>query len=126
MTDDTVVEFTGEWHGADENTPEPTEAEIQQAMDEIDFERLNSMVVSVLEYLTVRAVVDAPYYILTDDEKAIALFAADDDVKAVLSMLPDNFKCMNDEINDFIENDEVVDFITNADPGDEQPDEPAS
>lgn len=111
MTDDTVVEFTGEWHGADENTPEPTEAEIQQAMEEIDFERLNSMVVSVLEYLTVRAVVDAPYYIMTDDKKAIALFAADADVEAILSVLPDNFKCMNDEIDD---------FITNADPGDEQ------
>lgn len=111
MTDDTVVEFTGEWQGADENTPEPTEAEIQQAMEEIDFERLNSMVVSVLEYLTVRAVVDAPYYIMTDDKKAIALFAADADVEAILSVLPDNFKCMNDEIED---------FITNADPGDEQ------
>jgi len=116
MTDDNVVEFTGEWQGADEDTPEPTEEEIQQAMEDIDFERLNAMVISVLEYLTVRAVVDAPYYIMTDDKKAIALFAAEADVDALLSVLPDNFKCMNDEIDA---------FITNADPGDEQ-DEPTS
>ena len=120
--DDNVVEFTGEWQGADENAPAPTDEEIEAAMaelmDKVDFERLTEIISSSLEYLTIRAIADGGYYILTDDGSAMALFAANDDVKKVLDVMPENFKCMNDE-------EPTEEFITNADPGDEQ-DEPTA
>lgn len=116
MNDDNVVEFTGEWQG-DENAPELSDAEYDAAMEEIlervDYDQLNATVTGVLEYLTIRAVMDCGYYIMTDNKDAVAVFAANDDVKALMEALPKHFKCLNDEIMD-------EDFITNSDPGDEQ------
>ena len=113
--EDNVVEFTGEWQGSDESN-DMTEDEARIAMDEllaeVDLDRMNLIVSNVLEYLTYRAVNDTAYYIMTDDRSAMALFAAGDDAKTLISILPDTVKCMNDEYED--------DFITNSDPGDEQ------
>lgn len=68
---------------------------------------------AVLEFLTMRAVLDAPFTIFTDDKQAVAIFAANDDVAKIVETLPDNVK----EWDSFVESDE---FTTNADPGDEQ------
>lgn len=78
---------------------------------------------AVLEFLTLRSVMDGPYKIYTDDKSAVAIFAANDDVEAVVKGLPDNVKDWND-----MPMDDVEEFDTDRDPGDEQePDnEPAA
>lgn len=69
---------------------------------------------AVLEFLTMRAVIDAPFTIFTDDKQAVAIFAANDDVATIVDALPNNVKQWDDE---FVEADN---FTTNTDPGDEQ------
>lgn len=116
--EDNIVEFTGEWHGSSEELPE---GEYASAMEEllgtVEQEHLGRIVAGVLEFLTVRAIIDGPFYLMTDDERAITVFAAEDDAVALRDALPNNFKAWNE--------DEEQDFLTNHDPGDEQ-DEPAT
>lgn len=118
-TEDNVVEFTGEWHG---DEAEMTDAEYRTAMDElfatVDEKSLGTVISGVLEFLTVKAVIDGPYYILTDDKQAITVFAANKDAETLISLMPEKFTSWEDQ-------EDEDDFITNADPGDEQ-DEPTT
>lgn len=119
-TEDNVVEFTGEWQGTDEPV-DMTDAEYQSAMHEllsaVSEDQLGRIIAGVLEFLTARAVIDGAFYILTDDEQAITVFAANEDATALRDALPEHFKSWDDEM-------EVPPFDTDRDPGDEQ-DEPA-
>lgn len=116
-TEDNIVEFTGEWQGGDAEMPE---AEYRSAMEElfatIEEDALSMVISGVLEFLTVKAVIEGPYYIMTDDKQAVTVFAANDDAKVLVDNLPKNFVSWEDEVDE---------FITNADPGDEQ-DEPTT
>lgn len=91
--------------------------EYESAMHELvatsDEQSLGRTIAGVLEFLTARAVVDAPFYIKTDDDSAIAVFAAHDDAKALADSLPDTFKSWDEDLDE-------PEFLTNADPGDEQ------
>lgn len=120
MSDDNVVEFTGEWQG-DEAT-DMSEAEYESAMEEllmtVDEEQLGRTVSGVLEFLTVKAIVEGPYYILTEDKDAITVLAANSAVDEVLASLPESVRPFDETV-------EVPPFDTNSDPGDEQ-DEPAT
>lgn len=69
----------------------------------------------VLEFLTLRAVNDAPFMITTDNDEAIVVFAAEDDAKTLKDSLPDHFKNWDDDLE--------PEFLTDRDPGDEQPEE---
>jgi len=120
-TDDNIVEFTGEWQGADESielTQEEYDSAMTELLTQIDEDRLGRTIAGVLEFLTVRAIVDGPFYLMTDDEQAITIIAAHEDAKKIRDLLPDNFLSW-DQYEDKQE------FITNADPGDEQ-DEPTA
>lgn len=120
-TEDNVVEFTGEWQGTDdgvEMTQDEYEAAMAELMREVTDEDLAKMISGVLEILTARALIDGAYYILTDDENAMAVFATDKDAETLKSLLPKTFKSWEDDIG-------VVEYHTNTDPGDEQ-DEPAA
>lgn len=120
-TDDNIVEFTGEWQGADESielTQEEYDSAMTELLTQIDEDRLGRTIAGVLEFLTVRAIVDGPFYLMTDDEQAITIIAAHEDAKKIRDLLPDNFLSW-DQYED------KEDFITNADPGDEQ-DEPTA
>jgi len=111
-TEDNIVEFTGEWQGDEAEMPD---AEYRTAMDElfatVEQEALGTIISGVLEFLTVKAVIDGPYYILTDDKQAITVFAANEDAEMLMSLMPEKFTSWEDEEDD---------FTTNADPGDEQ------
>lgn len=113
-TEDNIVEFTGEWQGDDS---EMSEAEYQTAMEElfatVEQEALGTVISGVLEFLTVKAVVEGPYYIMTDDKQAVTVFAANEDAETLMSILPEGFTSWEDEA-------EADEFISNADPGDEQ------
>ena len=113
-TEDNIVEFTGEWQG-DES--EMTETEYRSAMEElfatIEQEALGTVISGVLEFLTAKAVVEGPYYIMTDDKQAVTVFASNEAAETLMRILPENFTSWEDE-------DETDEFITNADPGDEQ------
>jgi len=110
-TEDNIVEFTGEWQGDEAEMPD---AEYRTAMDElfatVEQEALGTIISGVLEFLTVKAVIDGPYYILTDDKQAITVFAANEDAEMLMSLMPEKFTSWEDEEDD---------FTTNADPGDE-------
>lgn len=96
--------------------------EYESAMHELvatsDEQSLGRKIAGVLEFLTARAVVDAPFYITTDDETAITVFAANDAAKALKDSLSDEYKSWDDDLDE-------PEFLTNADPGDEQ-DEPTA
>lgn len=113
-TEDNIVEFTGEWQGDDS---EMSDADYQTAMEElfatVEQEALGTVISGVLEFLTVKAVVEGPYYIMTDDKQAVTVFAANEDAETLMSILPEGFTSWEDE-------DEADEFISNADPGDEQ------
>lgn len=76
-------------------------------------ESLGRSIAGVLEFLTARAIVDGPYYIATDDDSAVAVFASDDAAKALRESLPNDYKSWEDDLDE-------PEFLTNADPGDEQ------
>jgi len=85
---------------------------------------IGERVAGVLEFLTVRAVIDGPFYIFTDNEDAMTLIAAGDVVdviRASLANIP--IKRWEDELD--VEEADVIPFTSNSDPGDEQ-DEPAA
>ena len=112
-TEDNIVEFTGEWQG---DASEMTETEYRSAMEElfatIEQEALGTVISGVLEFLTAKAVIEGPYYIMTDDKQAVTVFAANDAAETLMNLLPENFTSWEDEQDE--------EFITNADPGDEQ------
>lgn len=86
---------------------------------------IGERVAGVLEFLTVRAVIDGPFYIFTDNEDAMTLIAAGDVtdvIKASLNEIP--IKRWEDEL-DIQQDAEILPFIADSDPGDEQ-DEPAA
>lgn len=114
-TEENIVEFTGEWQGGDaeEMTTEEMDSAMRELLAEVDEERLGRTIAGVLEFLTVRAIVDGPFYLITDDEQAITVIAANEDAKALRDALPANFKSW-EEYN------EVEEFLTDTDPGDEQ------
>ena len=89
--------------------------ELVSTTDEVT---LGRSIAGVLEFLTARAVIDGAYYIATDDETALAVFAAEEDAKILKELLPESFKSWEDEMDE-------PEFLTNADPGDEQ-DEPTA
>ena len=118
-TEDNVVEFTGEWQGAE--TPEMSESEYESAMQEllgtVAEEELGRIIAGVLEFLTVRAIVDGPFYLMTDDKQAITVIAAHDAATNLHDILPEDFKSWDEYVED------EVDFLVNRDPGDEQPED---
>jgi hypothetical protein len=91
--------------------------EYPSAMHEListnDENSLGRVIAGVLEFLTARAIIDGPYYITTDDQKAITVFAADDEAESLRESLPEHYKSWEDPLSE-------EDFLTNADPGDEQ------
>ena len=85
-----------------------------------DEEALGTRIAGVLEFLTLRAVADDPYYIFTDNEDAMTLVAAGPVVEIIKEALSDvSIKRWEDPM----EGEE--DFFSDQDPGDER-DEPAS
>ena len=90
---------------------------MQELLTEGNMDDLSRTISGVLEFLTVRASVEGPYYILADGGVAVTIFAANDDVQRVIDTLPDHVKPWEDMSN--LEED---DFLTDADPGDEQDD----
>ncbi len=92
---------------------------LQEMLEATPVENLSTMIAGVLEFLTLRALHDGPYYIETDDAVAITVLAANEDAAALRAVLPDNFKSW-EQLD--AESDE---FLSNTDPGDEQ-DEPAT
>jgi len=107
----------------EDNVTELTEEEYQTAMAEllasVDEEQLSRTVAGVLEFLTMRAIIDGPFYLMTDDKQAITVIAANEDATNLLEVIPDNFKSWEEYITD------TVEYISDRDPGDEQY-EPAS
>jgi len=103
-----------EWEGG-EDVP-MTEKEYATAMEELlnetTMEDLGKTISGVLEFLTMRAFHEGPYYIMTDDEEAITVLATGDSATALKSVLPDNFKPW-DEVDE-------PEVITDRDTGDEQ------
>jgi hypothetical protein len=100
---------------------EPT-SENKSAMEDLladnDMTDLSRVVSGVLEFLTVRASVDGPYYILADGGVAVTVFGANDDVQRIIEALPDHVRAWED-----LDAAEDVDFLTDTDPGDEQADD---
>ncbi len=80
---------------------------------------LGERIAGVLEFLTLRAVHDSPYVIYTDNQEAMALFAAGPSTKIIRASLAGiPIKSWEDDMDD-------PDYISDRDPGDEQ-DEPAA
>ena len=90
---------------------------MQELLTEGNMDDLSRTISGVLEFLTVRASVEGPYYILADGGVAVTIFAANDDVQRVIDTLPDHVKAWED-----MSNPEEEDFLSDADPGDEQDD----
>ena len=108
MTDDNVIPFpTAE---KVEEMPTALSALLMgNTMEDIGF-----TISGVLEFLTLRALHEGPYFIKTSDNRAITVFACDEDAMKILDLLPDNVKSWDD--------DNVPPFDTDTDPGDEQSD----
>lgn len=122
MTDNiTELEPWPEPSDEDEMTPEEYESAMHELLSAVDEERLGRTIAGVLEFLTMRAVHDGPFYIMTDDEQAITVFAANKDCANLRDALPEYFKSWDDPLSEA----EVIPFDTNRDPGDEQ-DEPTA
>jgi hypothetical protein len=78
---------------------------------------LGERISAVLEFLTLRAVADGPFYIFTDNEDALVLFAAENMAKHIRERLDGiDIKRWEDELSP-----EANDFLSDRDPGDEQP-----
>lgn len=96
----------------------PNETAMEQLLNDVSMEELGRVVSGVLEFLTVRAWADGSYYIMTDDKQALTVIATQEDVQAILDVLPDNVLSWEE-----LEAKSQEEFLTNADPGDEQPDD---
>lgn len=83
---------------------------------------IGERIAAVLEFLTIRAVMDGPYYITTDDAKALVIFAVDEQAEKIRDSIPEDIilKSWDDPMDA-----ESDTFLSDTDPGDEQ-DEPAS
>ena len=106
-----------EWQGGDE---EPmTEAEYATAMEELlnetTAEQLGKTISGVLEFLTMRAYHQGPFYMMTDDEEAITVLAAGDAAKALKAVLPEGFVSWDEDTEEV-----EAEVITDRDTGDEQ------
>jgi len=62
-------------------------------------EALADIIAGVLEYLSTRAAIDAPFKVVAEDGQAIVVVAANDDVEPVLNGLPDNVRNWNDPLD---------------------------
>jgi hypothetical protein len=93
---------------------------LDQMMQECagDEAKIGMRIAGVLEFLTLRAIVDKPFFITTENEDALVLFAADEDAKKIREALKDfDLKDWHDPLDD--EEVEAAPFIVDADPGDE-------
>jgi hypothetical protein len=107
MSDDNVIPFPTQ---ETDMTQEEYNTAMEELINTVEDEQLGRVVAGVLEFLTVRALVDGPYYILTENKDAITVFATNTEVDELMAVLPDNYKNFDEE----------PDFLTNTDPGDEQ------
>ena len=87
---------------------------MEELLNETTMDDLGKTISGVLEFLTMRAFHEGPYYIMTDDEEAITVLATGDSATALKNVLPDNFKPW-DEVDE-------PEVITDRDTGDEQDD----
>ena len=91
----------------------PMEKMIIECDNDVDI--IGERISAVLEFLTHRAVIDAPFVIYTDTGEAMVLFAANESVKEITDRLDGiTIKNWDDAL------DESDDFLTDTDPGDEQ------
>ena len=107
--------MTNEDTVVDEATPITA---MQELLTEGNMEDLSRTISGVLEFLTVRASVEGPYYILADGGVAVTVFGANDDVQRIIEVLPDHVRAWEN-----LESAEDVEFLTDTDPGDEQADD---
>lgn len=118
MNDPEVI--VGPWQGGEEY--DMSEQEFDSAVEELlattNQETLGVTIAGVLEFLTIHATLTGPYYITTEDRKAVTVIAVGDDATALLDMMPEHFKAWDEEADE-------ASFLTDTDPGDEQ-DEPAT
>lgn len=101
----------------EDTSTETEESAMATLLKDVDVEDLGKTVAGVLEFLSVRAYHDGPYYILNEDASAITVIGTNEDTKMILEALPDSVRSW-DELQE-----EVADFLTDRDPGDEQPDD---
>jgi hypothetical protein len=99
-----------------ETTTEEYDTAMEKLLNETSMDELGGTISGVLEFLTVRALQDGPYYIMTDDKKAICVLATNEDCDALVKVLPENFVDWESYVN--TPSEPVV--ITNRDLGDEQ------
>jgi len=109
MTKNNVIPFPSK---NNEDEPEVVTA-LELLMRDNTLEDMSITISGVLEFLTLRALHGGPYYIKTVDDRAITVFATDEDAMKILEVLPSNVKSWED-IED------VPPFDTDSDPGDEQ------
>ena len=97
-----------------EDTTTPMQRLVESCDNDVDI--VGDRISGVLEFLTVRAALDAPFYIYADNKQSIVVIAANDDVEPIAEMLPEHFKNWDDPLDTV----EVPPFDTDRDPGDEQ------
>lgn len=94
------------------------ESSMTRLLAEHKVEDLGLIISGVLEFLTMRALHDGAFYIMTDDANAITVFAANEDAATLKDILPDTFKSWEEEPSKPEASMPTV--LTNVDPGDEQ------
>ena len=108
--------IVGPWAGEEYDM---TEEEFGSAVEELlattSEEMLGRTIAGVLEFLTIKAILDGPYYVVNEDGSAVTIVASNEDAEEAIKSLPDNFKNW-DEM-------EPVEYTSDSDPGDEA-DEP--
>jgi hypothetical protein len=100
---------------------EPLKTAMERMLAECqgDPDAISERISGVLEFLTMRSVNDAPYYIMTDNGDALVVFAANESATELRELLPDTYKSWDEPLDD-------VEFLTDQDPGDEQEDDDES
>lgn len=100
----------------------PKETPMHRLIDscEGNIDTVGDRISGVLEFLTVRAALDAPFVIYADNKESIVVIAAGEDVKSIEEHLPENFKTWDDELDTVPTTPEVETFLANTDSGDEQ------
>tara|TARA_R110000823_G_scaffold215059_2_gene344760 strand:- start:701 stop:1054 length:354 start_codon:yes stop_codon:yes gene_type:complete len=107
------TEFEG---GEDVPTPDKEYATaMEQLLNESTAEQFGMTISGVLEFLTMRAYHQGPFYLMTDDEEAITVLAAGDAAKALKAVLPEGFVSWDEEPEEV-----EAEVITERDTGDEQ------
>ena len=101
-----------------EDTTTPMQRLVESCDGDVDL--VGDRISGVLEFLTVRAALDAPFYIYADNKQSIVVIAANEDVEPIVEMLPEHFKNWDDPLDTVDE--DIPPFDTNRDPGDEQED----